>query len=120
MGRLQAVVVKEGPTCPPSRTADGKLLPFPNVNMLTAPNFQTWSVRIPRTYSFEDIFRVEVWRNVELAHQARASRPVPSDIVRATAENGEYDVFLIVENVIRGSGYELVYSHGRLPEAGTP
>jgi hypothetical protein len=106
------------PELPPSRTADGKVIPLPNSHQIPLATFATWSVNIPRQYSIDDLLDLALWRTVEIALQARTGRPKPGDLIRCIAEDGSYDAFLVIQEVNRG--YRLIYSHGRLPEASTP
>jgi hypothetical protein len=96
-----------------TRTKDGLLIPLP-VRQIAAANFQTWVVSIPRQYTLDDLLDPSLWRQVELAHQARTGRPSPGDLVRAIAEDGTFDAFFVIQAVERG--YRLQYSHGRLPD----
>jgi hypothetical protein len=113
MGRLQAVTVKEGPSCPPSRTPDGKLVPLPT-RQLAVATYQTWVVKVPSHYAIADLLDPALWRSIEIDLQARAGRPQPGDFVRCIADDGSFDAVFTIEAVERG--YTLRYHHGRLPE----
>jgi hypothetical protein len=93
---------------------NGDLVPLPNSYQIPLATFATWSVSIPSQYAYTDLLDPALWRNVEIALQARAGRPKPGDLVRCIAEDGSFDAFLVIRDVNRG--YRLVYSHGRLPE----
>jgi hypothetical protein len=80
--------------------------------------YQTWVATIPRGYAIVDLYDPATWRHVELALRARTGRPSPGDLIRCIASDGAFDAFFVIQEVSRG--YRLVYSHGRLPEAGAP
>jgi hypothetical protein len=103
------------PDRPTSRTADGKLIPLPNSHQIALASFTTWAVTIPNHYTINDLYDPALWRQVELALQARAGRPKPGDLIRAIAADGSFDAVFSIEVVNRG--YHLRFHHGRQPEA---
>jgi hypothetical protein len=102
---------------PASRREDGRVVPLSQNHPLAVATYQTWTANIPSQYSIDDLLDPALWRNVEIALQARTGRPKPGDLVRCTAADGSYDAWFVIRAVERG--YQLVYSHGRLPEVGT-
>jgi hypothetical protein len=103
---------------PPSRTPDDRLIPLANNHQISLANFTTWVVNVPRQYDIADLLDPALWRQVELAIRDRAGRPKEGDLVRCIAADGSFDAFLAIRSVNRG--YDLVYSHGRLPEQDAP
>jgi hypothetical protein len=91
------------------------LIPLGHNHQISIASFATWVVNVPSRYSVHDLHDPALWRNVELALQARSGRPKPGDLLRAIADDGAFDVFFVIKAVNRG--YSLVYSHGRLPES---
>jgi hypothetical protein len=111
-----AEIAASEPPAPSSRTDDGRLVPLSHNHPVAIATFQTWVARIPSGYAIDDLYDPAMWRQVELAHQARAGRPKPGDLIRCIAEDDAFDAFFVLSEAARG--YRLTFSHGRLPEGG--